>query len=639
MPATPDLVAGRYRLIEPLAAGGMGRVWRARDESLGRDVAVKEIVPPGQLLAEERDELRRRTLREARAAARLSHPSVVRVYDVFETEGRLWIVMEYVPSRSLHDVLAADGPLAPARAAAIGLGLLGALRAAHRAGVLHRDIKPSNVLLCDDGRVVLTDFGIATLEGDAKVTRSGLVLGSPAYIAPERARENAAGPESDLWSLGATLYAAVEGHSPYERPSVMATLTALASEEPDPPRRAGPLEPVLTGLLRKDPAARMPAAEAERLLRQAAHSPGVAPDSPGTTLKEPRAAGALGTTLAGPKAADSPSTRLEEPATADSPGTTSKEPATADSPGTTLDEPRAAGAPGTTLEERAAAGEAGTARDEPASASRESRESEADAAEPATATEPSRIRASARVLTTPPSEVDGTGTRRRFLIATAAAGLVVLFVAGLVALNSPWSEEPAGQPDAGGGATSQTPDPEPGASAAAPDQTTPAEQSEQSEQDAAPALERPELPDGWRLYTDETGFSVYVPEDWQVSREGTLVYFRGDGRTLGIDQSDDPQWDPVADWTRQRDARLASGDFPGYDEVRLEAVDYGIVAADWEFTFDGSSGARQHVNNRGVVVSDDKAYGFWWQTTDADWDAARSALDLVFDSFRPLSDT
>src|SRR6185436_2739388 len=271
MTASPTFVGGRYRLIEPLGIGGMGRVWHAWDQTLGRDVAIKEIVPPEHLLASERDEMRRRTLREARAAARLNHPNVVRVYDVFETNGRPWIVMEFVPSRSLHDVLVSDGPVDPVRAANIGLGVLGALRAAHRAGVLHRDVKPSNVLLGDDGRVVLTDFGIATVEGDATVTRPGLVLGSPAYISPERARDGTAGAESDLWSLGATLYAAVEGRAPFERPNAIATLTALASEEIEPPRNAGSLRWVLNGLLRKDPAARIDAAEAERRLRRAAN--------------------------------------------------------------------------------------------------------------------------------------------------------------------------------------------------------------------------------------------------------------------------------------------------------------------------------------------------------------------------------
>jgi len=257
------LVAGRYRLLEPVGAGGMGRVWLARDEMLRRDVAVKEVIPPEGLTPQERDELRMRTLREARAAARLNDANVVRIYDVVHTEQAPWIVMEYVPSRSLHQVITEDGPLPVERVARIGLAVLGALRAAHAAGVLHRDVKPGNVLLADAGRVVLTDFGLAVFEGgDGAVTRPGLILGSPQYISPERAREGTSGPESDLWSLGATLYAAVEGRSPYARSTTYATLPALATEEPDPPVRAGVLRPVLTALLRKDPRARAGVAEA-----------------------------------------------------------------------------------------------------------------------------------------------------------------------------------------------------------------------------------------------------------------------------------------------------------------------------------------------------------------------------------------
>jgi hypothetical protein len=264
------VVAERYRLVEPLGVGGMGRVWRATDEVLHRDVAIKELVPPPGLTTEERQELRERSLREARAIARLTNANVVRIFDVVRTDGDPWIVMEYVPSRSLQQILTGDGPVGPQRAAHIGLGILGALRAAHRAGVLHRDVKPANVLIADDGRVLLTDFGLATVPGDPTVTRAGLVLGSPAYIAPERARDGTATPEGDLWSLGATLHAAVEGQSPYARESAMATLAALAAEPPTPPRRAGPMKPVITGLLRKDPADRIGPDEAERLLLRAA---------------------------------------------------------------------------------------------------------------------------------------------------------------------------------------------------------------------------------------------------------------------------------------------------------------------------------------------------------------------------------
>ena len=247
----------------------MGRVWRATDVVLHRDVAIKELVPPPGLTPDERREMRERSLREARAIARLNNINVVRVFDVLRTDADPWIVMEYVPSRSLQDMLASDGPFPPVRAAEIGLGVLNALRAAHRNGVVHRDVKPGNVLIGPDGRVVLTDFGLATVPGDPNVTRTGLVLGSPAYIAPERARDGTAGPAADLWSLGATLYAAVEGASPFARPTAIATLAALATENPPQARNAGPLKPVLNGLLRKDPTHRINAEEAERLLLRA----------------------------------------------------------------------------------------------------------------------------------------------------------------------------------------------------------------------------------------------------------------------------------------------------------------------------------------------------------------------------------
>jgi serine/threonine protein kinase len=261
------LIAGRYRLLEPVGSGGMGRVWLARDEMLDRDVAVKEFMPPDWMTEDEQTRLRDRTLREARSAGRLNHPHVVRVYDVVHADGLPWIVMEYVPSRSLYQVIKEDGPYSPIAAARIGLAVLDALSAAHRAGVLHRDVKPHNVLIGTDGRVVLTDFGLATFVDDGAVTGPGLVVGSPQYVSPERARDGASTVESDMWSLGATLYAAVEGRSPYARETAMATLMALATEPPDPPDKAGALGPVLLGLLRHDPATRLTASEVDRRLR------------------------------------------------------------------------------------------------------------------------------------------------------------------------------------------------------------------------------------------------------------------------------------------------------------------------------------------------------------------------------------
>ncbi|MFG3683448.1 protein kinase [Micromonospora chalcea] len=267
------VIAGRYRLLDLVGRGGMGQVWRARDEELHREVAVKQVVPPNWLAENERDELRARTLREARTSARLNHPNVVRVYDVVRVEGDPWLVMEYVPSRSLQEIVEADGPLPPGRAAEIGLAVLAALRAAHDAGVLHRDVKPANVLLARDGRVLLTDFGLAVFQGgDGAMTRPGLVLGSPQYVAPERAAEGVSSVEADMWSLGATLHAAVEGRSPYARSTAMATLAALATRPPDPAPHAGPLTPVLAGLLRRDPRARLGHHETARLLGLAAVS-------------------------------------------------------------------------------------------------------------------------------------------------------------------------------------------------------------------------------------------------------------------------------------------------------------------------------------------------------------------------------
>ncbi|MEV1157407.1 serine/threonine-protein kinase, partial [Micromonospora chokoriensis] len=265
---SPLLVTDRYEVVELIGQGGMGRVWKARDRMLQRDVAIKEIVPPPGLTDEARQELRIRSLREARAIAQLDHVNVVRVFDVLSgADGDPQIVMEYVPSRSLHDTITTDGPIPPVRAAGVGLAVLGALRAAHRAGIMHRDVKPANILVGADGRIVLTDFGLATAVEDVNLTMSGVVLGSPAYVSPERAMRGTVGPEGDFWSLGATLYAAVEGQSPYARPSSLMSLTALVTEPPPTARQAGPLAPVLAGLLRKDPAERMDADTAERLLR------------------------------------------------------------------------------------------------------------------------------------------------------------------------------------------------------------------------------------------------------------------------------------------------------------------------------------------------------------------------------------
>ena len=266
-PGGGRLIAGRYRLLSPLGEGGMGTVWRARDEVLHREVAVKEVRAPGGLRTPDAERLYARLEREAWAAARISNRNVVTVYDVATEDGRPWIVMELVRGIALSDLLDAEGPLSPQRAAHIGAEVLAALRAAHEAGVLHRDVKPGNVLMSNDGRVVLTDFGIATVEGSSALTLTGEVIGSPEFLSPERALGRTPGPESDLWSLGVLLYAAVEGNSPFRQDTPLSTLRAVVDEDLPAPRRAGPLAPVIEGLLRKDPVERMPAGDAERGLR------------------------------------------------------------------------------------------------------------------------------------------------------------------------------------------------------------------------------------------------------------------------------------------------------------------------------------------------------------------------------------
>ncbi|MFE5945856.1 serine/threonine-protein kinase [Streptomyces sp. NPDC056480] len=283
------LLAGRYRLGGVLGRGGMGTVWRAVDETLGRTVAVKELRFPTSIDDDEKRRLITRTLREAKAIARIRNNGAVTVYDVVDEDDRPWIVMELIEGKSLADAVREDGTLTPRRAAEVGLAILDVLRSAHREGILHRDVKPSNVLIAEDGRVVLTDFGIAQVEGDPSITSTGMLVGAPSYISPERARGHKPGPAADMWSLGGLIYAAVEGSPPYDKGSAIATLTAVMTEPVDPPKNAGPeLEKVIYGLLAKDPAQRLDDARARVLLRAVLDAPDpVPPVSPEVTRVVP----------------------------------------------------------------------------------------------------------------------------------------------------------------------------------------------------------------------------------------------------------------------------------------------------------------------------------------------------------------
>lgn len=283
-PAEPDpsvgrMLGGRYRLVSRLGHGGMGTVWLAHDEIVDRDVAVKEPRVPEHLGAQERDTVHRRMRREASSAARIDHPSVVTMHDVVVEDDKPWIVMELVRGQSLADRLQ-EGTLDPREAARIGLDVLNALNAAHEAGVLHRDVKPDNVLLGRGDRVVLSDFGIAQVEGQQGLTETGAFVGSPEFISPERVLGQRPGPESDLWSLGVVLYAAVEGMSPYRRSNIPATLQAVLSAEPQMPARgSGAFGTIVMQLLRKDPAARPTAAEVRAVLESVARPPQLSPEA------------------------------------------------------------------------------------------------------------------------------------------------------------------------------------------------------------------------------------------------------------------------------------------------------------------------------------------------------------------------
>ncbi|MEW2592068.1 protein kinase [Micromonospora aurantiaca] len=650
--ALPQLVADRYRLITPLGQGGMGRVWKARDEVLHRDVAIKELVPPPGLTPEERREMRERSLREARAIARLNNINVVRIFDVLRTDGDPWIVMEYVASKSLQDTIAEDGPVTPAKAVEIGLGVLNALKAAHKAGIMHRDVKPGNVLLGEDGRVVLTDFGLATIPGDPNVTRTGMVLGSPAYISPERAREGTAGPEADLWSLGATLYAAVEGKSPYARPSAIATLAALATEPMPPPRNAGPLKPVLQGLLRKDPDERITAEVAERMLRKAAgrraksislldgvRRPGPngprVPRPPLVPAPRPadqaeRAASGVAAT-GGTAAAADPTAKVPAP-TSDA-GPTAVTPPPAD-PTAKLDP--APSADETLVDDEARVDGVDPALDE----TRLDGEPVADTPAPVSPA----VTGSAPVSPAPVQEASSTGratvlpveksapNRRNLLI----GALVVLLLVGLVVavpLLNNGDDGDGGEPTAGTSASAAPPAPSESASPSAPATSASASPSPSASPSASGAV----LPAGWRLYTGPNGFKVPIPNGFEarVRSDNVVLYEVGGARrVLFIQWTPNPKDDAYADWQGQEKYRASR--VRNYKLVGITKCDpYFRTCADWDWLETRDDGTRFHVRNRGVATASNRGFALRWEVPAKDWDANLANWEIITKGFVP----
>ncbi|MEV0993843.1 protein kinase [Nonomuraea sp. NPDC050202] len=595
-------VSNRYRLIEPLGEGGMGVVWRAHDELLDRTVAIKEVRYTGVGDAK-RAELNRRTIREARAAGRLDHPSVVVIHDVVEEDGRPWIVMQLVRSRSLAQVIGESGPLRPAQVAVIGGRLLDALRAAHATGVLHRDVKPENVLLADDGRVVLTDFGIASMETEAGLTATGGLVGTPAYMPPERLNGDPARPESDLWSLGATLYAAVEGRPPFKRDSWAATVAAVLRDEPEPPVRAGVLEPVIMGLLRRDPGARLPAEQAARLLYEAAAAPptgtpgGPAPHSSGLTPRPGTPAPHPGGLTPHPGGLTPHS------------GAGTPHPGAPDTPPPSW-QPGAGTGPGGTGWQAA-----GTGPD----------------AGPSHATMPDQRRGPA-------------GGRRKALWIGLPAALATVAVLGTggVLLSDRWT---ATSPTTGP-TTGPTAGPATGPTGAGPSPTTGEPTTKPAEPTPTATTPRPTrtaVPAGWRSYRSAIGrFQIAMPGQWRPTknpdRDSIAIKGPGTPGTLIVEWTvpDIPWDDPEQHWLGLERAIRAKGEFQQYKRVRIRPVDYlGVKAADWEFTR-VRNGQTIHVINRGFHTEDGRPYALYWETPHARWAEDRHYFETFARTFRPL---
>jgi eukaryotic-like serine/threonine-protein kinase len=708
-PADPErLLAGRYRLHAIIGRGGMGVVWQARDDLLGRDVAVKEIIWPSHMDAAEWDLARQRAQREAQMAARLNHPNVVGIYDVVDEDDRPWIIMELVPFRSLRDRVQADGPLTPAQAAQVGLGILAALRAAHKVGVLHRDVKPANVLIAPEGRVVLTDFGIARATDSPVLTGTGVLVGSPSYISPERARGSRAAAPADLWALGACLYAAVEGRPPFDREGALASLTAVVTEEPDPPTHAGPLWPVISGLLRKDPGERLSAAQVEEMLQQLAE--GSAPLTLATEAT-PEASGAAGAPEVGAAAAvdagagagaafeadvsaEGPeasgehevvgaesvaaeaggvaaesaeesgtsgdrevagSESAEAAGTGGVPGETPGKPATGPLPvaGETVEDaglglavdagtdPDGSGGPGAGDSGEPGAGNSGEPGAGNSGSSGESGLGGGLEAGPdglprrPEVAFPAAVAASAAVAGPGADGRDQSRERKRVLLVAAAA--VVVIVAVVVSLvltsnHSPGSHQAA--PPAASPSTSA-----PARPSATPSATSSASPSVSPSASASGSGGSVALPAGFQRFTNSTGFSIGVPDGWQVSHVGHYVYIRdpaNGGIFLLIDQSDQPQPNALADWKQQAAARQDT--YPDYRLLRLQSVSYPQAeqAADWEFTYDRDN-IPVHILSRNVLANATHAYALYWSTPASDWSADYHYFQAFAATFRPAS--
>lgn len=592
------LLAGRYRLGGVLGKGGMGTVWRGVDETLGRTVAVKELRFPHNIDEDEKRRLITRTLREAKATALIRDTGAVTVFDVVEEDDRPWIVMELVEGRSLSDAIREDGPLTPKRAAEVGLTVLNVLKAAHKEGILHRDVKPSNVLIANDGRVVLSDFGIAQIDGDPSVTSTGMLVGAPSYISPERARGQKPGPPADLWSLGALLYASVEGRPPYDRGSAIATLTAVMTEQPKAPVNAGPLTEAIHGLLVKDPARRLDDTAVRPMLTEIANAP-EAPVAPAPDV-----------TRAMPLPADPQPTPTDAPA------------ATRES---SADQTKIRSA----LSSVRAARPKSKPKPDPAPA--------APGAVPPAAPAAGQSRKRVAVIAAIAIALAILGTSIGFVLANADDGKSKKTGSGSKASASQSATKSA-SPSAGAGASGSSGTGSKSGSGSSSDATG----SSGSGSGSGNSGSDSSVPSGFTVVTNSAfHFSMAMPDGWkQTGTAGAssgVIYSAGGGfPRVQVDFSSTPGKDAAAAW-RAAEPGVRSNS-TAYTLISIKKISFNgyRTAADWEF-LRTQEGTKVHVVNRGFVTDDTHAYSIMFSAPAGDWNTAKveKMRDTFYKTFKP----
>ena len=637
-PAADRLVADRYALRAPLGRGGMGVVWRAQDAVLGREVAIKEVVFPATMAEEERRPAQARVMREARAAARLNHPSAVTLYDVVQDGGGTFIVMELINAPTLADLVRAGGPLPVERVAGIGAQIASALEAAHAAGIVHRDVKPGNVMVPDRGNAKLADFGIASLQGDPQLTSTGLVIGSPAYMAPEQARGEESGPPVDFWALGATMFYAVEGEPPFDRGTSIATLAAVVNDPPRAPRRAGPLAPLITALLAKDPGARPSGPELRAELSRLAAVPASPPTEvlpvmgPGRTVPlAPAAAAGLavaGSRPATPAGPGEPADVTPVPPRPDRPATPGPAPAME---GRVVEPPPTPGGGPASAPPSAAAPAASQAaapaptHPDPDATAFESPRPDPPAGEPAPRP--------ARPLLPPAPAVDRGGRGRSLAVVAllVVLGLVAVLVAATLRSGG---DDPTVAPrtTAAGAAATR-----PSETTRAPTTVTTAPGTTKAPATTAAASG---LPEGWTVFTNRAGANrVGVPPGFRArtrkSFNATVVEERDGARRVFTVRSKNPS-NPLPQASRDYRAG-APGRFDGFHEVSYRenqtyAGHKGAVVFEYEANIGGRRVHVSHINVKGRTWG----YNIEFIAPADQWDASRELARQFEAAFEPL---